>query len=281
MSGSFPLVRCKRWLLLGPILALCALGSAVTQARELKIGGTGNALGTMTLVAQAYMTANPTASVTVLPSIGSSGAIKAVPNGAIDMGLSARPLKASEAQSGIVAVEYARSLSVFAVAKSSNIESITTNQLIEIYNGQLSHWPDGSLVRPIMRQLGDDNTKQQMALSPALAKAIEIAGTRRGLPVAYTDQDAVSKMEAIPGSLGVTTLAQILSENCTLRALTFNGVEPTIENLRAGLYPRELTKHFYLILPAEPSAEAQSFIRFLKSEEGEQILIHNGNMFIP
>ena len=249
-------------------------------AVELKIGGTGNALGTMTIMAQAYMKENSDTSITVLPSIGSSGAMKAVPKGAVDLGLASRPPKDEEASSGIVGIEYARSPSVLVVNTASNAESLTTEQLIDIYNGKLSHWPDGSLIRPIMRQPDDSTTKQLNSLSSKLANAFKVAGSRSGLQFAYTDQEAVEKMESIPGSFGLTTLALIKSEQRPLRPLTFDGIEPSITNVINGRYPEQLIMHFYLILPQEPSLEVQKFIRFIKSEQGIKILTDNGHMAV-
>lgn len=176
------------------------------------IGGTGNALGTMRWIVEAYQKANPEVKITVLPSIGSSGAIKAVPLGRIQIGLSARPLKEAELEKGIVAVEYARTPTVFAVSNKTKIDAVTQSQLVDMYKGVLKQWPDGSTIRPVIRQAGDDNTKQIKALSPELEKAIEFAEAQKGFLFASTDQEAVDKIEKAPGSFGVTSLALLLSE---------------------------------------------------------------------
>lgn len=248
------------------------------HAETIKIGGTGNALGTMALIANAYNKLNPNIQVTVLPSIGSSGGIKAIPNGAIDIGLSSRQLKASESNMGIQAIEYALTPTVIAVSNLSTIDDISINQLIDIYTGKLLNWPDGMLIRPILRQSGDDNTMQLKVLSPALKKAVEIADNRLGLLFAATDQETVDKIENIPGSFGVTSLALILSEKRPLRALTLDGIVATPETITSGLYP--MVKHFYIILPAVIEPNIQDFIRFIKSPDGAAILVQNGHLVV-
>ena len=126
----------KRRFLSILILTLIFFSFALTTcSAAIIIGGTGNALGTMRWIAQTYQKANPEVQITVLPSIGSSGAIKAVPTGRIQIGLSARPLKETELAKGIVAIEYARTPTVFAVSNKTKVDAVTRSQLVDIYNG--------------------------------------------------------------------------------------------------------------------------------------------------
>jgi len=256
-------------------ILLGAFAYAPAAFSDIIIGGTGNALGTMQALVKGYQQENPTANITVLPSIGSSGAIKAVPKGRVDIGLSARPLKKSESQLGIVAIEYARTPTVIAVSNYSNVHDISLTSLADIYAGKQQYWEDGTLIRPIIRQANDDNTKQLKQLSPDLKDAINIAESRAGLLFASTDQEAVDKIESTPGSFGVTSLALILSEKRDIHALSLNGIKPTPEACIAGTYP--IIKHFYFILQQDVSTEVALFLNFVKSESGKVILETNGN----
>ncbi|PIE42941.1 MAG: phosphate ABC transporter substrate-binding protein [Gammaproteobacteria bacterium] len=258
-------------------ILLCTVFSfalTTTCSAAIIIGGTGNALGTMKKLAEAYQKATPDVKVKVLPSIGSSGAIKSVPTGRIQIGLSARPLKEAEAKKGIVAIEYARTPTVFAVSNKTKVDAVTLAQLVDIYNGDLKQWLDGSTIRPILRQAKDDNTKQIKALSPEMKQAVASAEHKKGFLFAATDQEMVDKIEKTPGSLGVTSLALMLSENRNLRALTLDGVKPTVESCKNGDYP--MTKRFYFILPKERSAQVNAFLDFVFSEKGAAILQRYG-----
>jgi phosphate transport system substrate-binding protein len=263
-------------LLIASTALLCA--GEVTAAEAIKIGGTGNALGTMRLLGDAFGKQNPDTKVTVLPSVGTSGAIKAVPKGAIDIGLSSRPLTEEERKLGAIAVEYARTPLVFAVATKTQVRTLTLDQVADIYNGKMVNWPDGSQIRPVLRQAGDDNTRQVKLMSPALDKALSAAEQRPGMPFATTDQEAADKTESIPGALGVTTLSLINSENRPLRALTLNNVEPTAGNGASGTYPH--VKRLYLITQNNQSAPVKRFIAFLQSSAGREILNRAGH-WIP
>lgn len=265
----------------GRLLAFAAASAALLftgnarAAEEIRIGGTGNALGAMQRLAEAFGKQNPDIRVTVLPSVGSSGAIKAVPKGAIEIGLTSRPLTDEERKAGAIALEYARTPLVLAVSTKTAVTALTLDQVADIYAGKLMTWSDGSQIRPVLRQTGDDNTRQVKQMSPAIDKALSAAEQRPGMPFATTDQEAADKIESIPGAMGATTLSLINSENRKLRALTLNGAEPTPGNGASGKYP--YVKQFFLITRPEPSPPVKRFIAFMQSPAGREILTRAGN----
>jgi phosphate transport system substrate-binding protein len=229
----------------------------------------------MRLLGDAYTTLHPETTITVLKSIGSSGAFKAVPKGAIEIGLSSRPATDEESQRNLRTVEYGRSPTVFTVRMENPVRSITMGQIADIYSGKMQTWPDGEQIRPVMRQPGDDNSRQVSGLSPEIGQAILEAINRNGLPFAVTDQEAANKAETIPGSFGVSALALILSEKRNLRALSIDGIAPTPENLSSGRYP--LRKTFYFVLPIDPAPAAKDFINFVVSPAGREVLRQTGH----
>lgn len=246
-----------------------------TGATEIRIGGTGNALGTMRLLGEAFAKLHPETKVVILESIGTSGAIKALPKGGIDIGLSSRALTEEEARDGLTTIEYARSPTVLAVNKKTKVTSLTLDEIAAIYNGKLAIWPDGVKIRPLMRQPGDDNTRQVKRLSAEIEQAVTFAEKREGLIFASNDQEAATRLEETPGSIGVTTVALIRSENRTLRPVAIGGVEPTLENLRSGRYP--MVKAFYFVLPSKRAPAVEEFLAFVKSPQGRKLLEQYGN----
>lgn len=270
--------QCGRLLSLAIASAALLFPAEAAAAEEIKIGGTGNALGTIRVLGAAFSKRNPDVQVTVLPSLGTSGAVKAIPKGALDIGLTARPLTEEERKLGLISLEYARSPLVFAVSTKTKVSSLTLDQIADIYSGKMANWPDGSQIRPVLRQAGDDTTQQIRRMSPALDKAMSAAEQRPGMPFATSDQEAADKTESIPGAMGAATLSLINSESRPLRALTLDGVEPTVGNTASGKYPH--AKRFFLITKLEPSAAVKRFIAFMQSPDGREILMRAGN-WIP
>jgi len=253
---------------------LMAAGGAPADA--IKIGGTGTGLGAMKLMAQEFKKSRPDAQLIVTPSLGSTGAIRAVLAGAIDIGISARPVTAEEMRQGASARAYARTPFVIATGTKTKAAGLSLSELAQIYSGKTTRWPDGSPIRLVVRPDADADTMVMRAFSAEMSSAISVALLRKGLRMADTDQDNADALEQLPGSLGTTTLTQILTENRALKALTLDGVTPTLQSLAAGRYAYSKTLH--LVTGRSPSPLAKDFVAFVRSPAGQAVLVKSGNL---
>lgn len=258
------------------VLGLCLAGADGAAAAELQLGGSGATLGTMRLLADAYTARHPETTFVVLPSMGSSGGIKAALAGAIALGLSTRPLKDAEIAAGAEAIEYGRTPFVFATATATPVDGISTRQLADIYAGRLTEWPDGTRIRMILRPVSDSDTDAIKAISPDVAKGLELAEERPGMAFGVTDQEAAQAIETTPGGIGPSTLALIRSEGRNLKALKLDGIAPTPESLADGSYA--LDKPMLAVRTPKSPPEALDFLAFIRSDEGRAILARNGHL---
>lgn len=258
------------------IAAACAFAAVGARADSIKIGGTGSGLGTMKLMAQEFNQRRPDAKLTVTPSLGSTGAIRAVLAGAVDIGVSARRVTAEEESRGASTRAYARTPFVIATGAKNHSRGLTLAQLVQIYSGELTRWPDGGLIRLVVRPDADSDIVLLRAFSTEMNSAITAALARKGLRMADTDQDNAEALEKLSGSLGTTTLTQIVTENRVLRPLALDGVNPTLQSLAAGRY-----RHFktlYLVTGRKPSPLAMDFVAFIRSPSGHAVLARSGNL---
>ena len=95
-----------RWVPAGLMAAAAVFfcpSSPSSAGEVLRIGGTGSAIGTMKRLASAYGKSRPDVRIGLMPSIGSSGAVKAVSKGPPDIGLIARPIKENEGRPNLQA----------------------------------------------------------------------------------------------------------------------------------------------------------------------------------
>ena len=256
--------------------AVCAFAMVSAHADSIKIGGTGTALGSIKLLAQEFKRLRPEAQLIVTPSLGSTGAIRAVVAGAIDIGISARPVSAEELRQGASTRAYARTPFVIATAAKTSSTGLTLTELTAIYSGTQARWSDGSPLRLVVRPEADADTALMRAFSPEMSQAISLALARKGLRMADTDQDNIDALEKLPGSLGTTTLTQLATEGRAVKALSLNGVAATLQNLSNGSYPYFKTLH--LVTGPQPSPLAKDFAAYIQSAAGQAVLARSGNL---
>jgi phosphate transport system substrate-binding protein len=245
-------------------------------AEALRISGTGTGLGTIRQLASAFEQALPGQPVKLLPSVGSAGAIQAVADGALDIGLSGRPLQPEEQERGLLALAYARTPFLFAVGPRVGISGITAAGLARLYRGEETRWPDGERIRLVLRPRSDVDTGLVRAIAPEIDAAMELALGREGMILAATNQDCDQAIARTPGSIGPSSLTQLLTDSFAPRSIAWNGVAPTLENLASGAYPLE--KRLFLVVRAAPPPAARRFMAFLGTPAARRILEQTGNL---
>lgn len=256
-----------------------ALHTAALAGEVVMVAGTGTGLGAMKQLGAAFEKAHPGVRVRVMPSLGSSGSIKALSQGALDIAISARPLKETEQAGGMTAAEYARSPYIFIAHGKVGAHGLTVGQLEKIYAGAMQTWPDGKRIRLVLRPETDIDTQIISAVSPAMEQAMRAALARKGMICAVTDQECVEAVVRTPGALGGSTLTQIITEKQPVKVLALDGVVPSVRALANGRY--RLFKALYIVMPQRASTAARQFADFVRSREGGRILARTGNLVIP
>lgn len=256
-----------------PVIVLVMLmgqfRAAAAWAESIRVNGSGSALYVMKPLIKAYSKAHPGDRVEMEKPLGSSGAIKALLAGALDIAVSSKVLKPDEVSQGCVSREYGKMPLAVVAGKSVPRRNITTNELEDIYSGKVMTWGNGEPVRLILRPDADIDTKILEGLSPEMEKAVRAAHLRRGMIVAVTDPESDEMVERIPGSLGAAALSAVMVEKASFRVLTLNGVKPSVENVANGTYP--LAKDIRFVTTKNSSPALQRFINFIYSPQGRAI----------
>jgi phosphate transport system substrate-binding protein len=270
--------RMINYLVLPLTLFLMLVASARCPAEEVvKVGGTGISVGSMKALAKAFEMSNPEIKVIVPPSMGSTGAIRAVSKKAIDIGILARPLNDNETGFGLNALYFARTPMVVIANRDVAVKNISTTDLAAIYGGKKTRWPDGKLIRVPVRPAGETSVLILRKLAPEMDQAMDIAA-RRKLFTAYSDQDNADFVEKNSGAVSVSSLSLIVSEKRNIKILRLNEVNPTPGNLADGSYP--LYYSLYIVSNRDVSAGARKFLDFIQSPRGKKLLRQNGFMLL-
>lgn len=259
---------------------LCVLLPISSRAEVLTLAGSGADLETMRVLGDAFARSHADVTVDVLASLGSGGGVKAVLAGAIDLGLTSRPLKESELNAGARETAYAKSVTVFAVARKNPVTGFTTAELNEIYAGKRTTWADGMSIRLILRPESDSDAIYVMKHVRGMDAAYRSAIRRKGVFVAHSDQDNADAIRRVPGALGTTTLSVILLEESNpinpIKALSLDGVAPTPGAVKDNTYT--LARPLYFVTGPEMSKLAREFMSFVHSTDGKAILERTGHV---
>jgi phosphate transport system substrate-binding protein len=256
--------------LLVALALLAAIGSA--RAEPIKVGGSGAATKLLSVLSANLDEKRDQVALEVIPSLGSSGGLRALAEGALDVAVSGRPLTGEEAKLGMrVAVTMQTPFAL--VTSHAEPNGLKSDQLADIYRAPRAEWADGSPLRVILRPKSDSDTPLLGWLFPGMASAMDAARKRHDVTVAATDQDNAEAAERIPGSLAGASLAQIKTEQRRLRLIAVNGVTPSLTTLETGAYP--FGKLIHVVLPATNNAMADRFVAFLRSPAGVAALREN------
>jgi phosphate transport system substrate-binding protein len=219
----------------------------------------------------------PKVSVKVLPSIGSTGGIRAVLAEKIDIGLSARSLKPEERRAEIIEEPYGRVAFIFGVQGSNPAKGITLAEIEAIYAGQRRTWSDGTPIRLVLRPLSDAYSGYLGRINPGLKSASEKAHTIPDVFVGNTDQEAARQIEQMPGAFGTTSSCVVAAEKRKIKALFVDGTAPTLANLSSGKYPYAMTVSV-VYKKNRYRGKINNFIEFVFSRDGQKLLSDNGHV---
>jgi len=235
----------------------------------IRINGSGAPLEIIKPLMKAYGKNNRDVSFQIEKPLGSSGAIKALLAGAIDIAIVSRTLKPEEITQGCKPRNLGKTPLAIVTEKKVPLKTISTRELEDIYSGKTTKWPNGENIRIILRPDADADTIILKGLSPGMAKAVTEAQHRRGITVAVTDLESNEAVSKIIGSIGVAGICGVLVGKIPLNVIALNGVKPSRENLANKTYP--LSKDISFVTTGKLTDAAAKFLEFIYSDKGRSI----------
>lgn len=250
------------------LVILSSLNPALAQDR-IRINGSGSCLDLLKPLIQAFEAANPAVRIEMEKPLGSSGGIKALLAGKLDLVASSKSLKPEERARGAQSRDFGRMPLAIVARMEVPKTDLTTQELEGIYALRVTTWPDGRPIRLVLRPEGDADTIVLRSFSGAMDRAMTIARRQEGMIAAVTDPEAIEAIERAPGGFGVSGLPSLIVGKPRLKVLSFNGVLPTKDSLASGAYP--LAKDLVFVTADKPPAPVRSFLEFVYSPKGRSI----------
>ena len=111
------------------------------QKGKITIGGSSSVTPIMEKLKEAYVKVNPDVTVDVQQNDSSSG-MKGAIDGIYDIGMASRDVKDSEKEAGLNSIKIALDGIAVIVNKDNTLDSITSEQIKNIYTGSLTKWSE-------------------------------------------------------------------------------------------------------------------------------------------
>lgn len=206
--------------------------------------------------------------VTVTPEFtGSSAGIEAVTAGTVDIGNSSRNLTDSEKAAGVV--ENVVAIDGIAVIsnKETNVAELTKQQLSDIYTGAITNWSELGGGNEAIVVIGREAASGTRG---AFEELLEVEDKCKYANELDSTGAVLAKVASTPGAIGYVSLDVV---DDTVTAMKLDGVEPTVENIKAGNY--FLSRPFVMATKGEISEQSeavQALFDYLKSDEGKALV---------
>jgi len=212
------------------------------------------------------MEIHPDIQIEVPDSIGSSGGIRKVAEGKCELGRVAREIKEKEKRYNLHYKPLAYSAVVFIANNNVGVETLSTDQIIDILYGRIINWQDvGGKDAPIYianREVGDSSRTVLERVIPSLKEN----STWMGKTI-YTTKETVDTVILHKNTLAYAPLAMVRKQKAHI--IKYNTITPTTDNIKSGRYP--LVVKLGLVWKGELSQTVQEFFDYVFSPSAQTI----------
>ena len=206
---------------------------------------------------------------------GSGAGLEALAAGSIDIGNSSRHVKEEESSKGLVEnVVALDGIAVIVDVENSTVE-LTSDQLAQIYKGQLTNWSelggDDEAIVVIGRESGSGTRD-------AFEELLEVADECKYAQELDSTGAVLAKVASTPGAIGYVSLDVV---DDTVNTIVLDGSAPTEEEILAGNY--KLSRPFVMATKGEISSQSdlvQTWFDYINSAEGQEI-IKGAGLILP
>ena len=241
---------------------------AKDNSSKITISGSTSVGPTMEMLAEAYEKNNDVK--IEIQQVGSSAGIKNTIDGTSDLGMSSRDLKDQEAKE-VDATEIALDGIAVVTNKDNPVSDLTTEQVKDIFTGKITNW----------KEVGGEDAQI------VLVSREEGSGTRDGFQdiLGFESADLVKDAQICDGSGAVKSTIEG-NKNAIgyisfgyvkdgIKSVKINGIEANDTNVLSGDYV--ISRPFLLTnKKGNLSDKAKSFVEFILSEEGQNIVSEEG-----
>lgn len=217
-------------------------------------------------LAEYFMVSHPDYIINVQAG-GSTAGIQACLNRTVDIGMSSRELKGDEKILKELPICY-DGIAII-VNPENPIRELSLKQVKLIFEGKIKNWKElGWINRNIDAVTREEGSGTRGAFEELIMGKAYISDS---IMVQDSNGSVKEVVRTDPYSIGYVSLGMVDEK---VKAVTIDGVYPSVDNIKLRKY--KIVRPFLYLVNGEPSEAAKTFIDFVLSKEGQNILKKEG-----
>jgi len=259
------------------IVALVMMSGMCFAGSSIVIKGSTTVLPIAQGTLEAFMKKHPEIQIS-LSGGGSGEGIKALIDKTTDIATSSREIKKEEVELAKtknvnpVANVVANDAIVPVVHPKNKVTNLSIDQLSQIYQGKITNWKEvGGEDLKIVVISRDSSSGTFESWDHFVMKKAKVAPQAQMLASNGAIVTAVSKNRYAIGYLGIGYV------NKSVKPLQVNGITASVATALSKEYP--MSRELYMYTDGDATGEVAKYIAFVKSAEGQKIVVKEG--FVP
>jgi phosphate transport system substrate-binding protein len=255
-------------LKLGIIIIIIIIGAYLlfkpgVQYDRIEIAGSTSVQPVAEKLAEAYMKEHPNVKINVQGG-GSGMGIRTTEQGIVDIGTSSKSLKSDE-KDELKEYVIGKDGIVVAVNLENGVSDLSTEQIREIYNGNITNWKEvggtDAEIHVLVRESGSGT------LSSFNSLVMNKTKIRSDAIVQGSTEGVKQAVKQDPYAIGFVSLSHMSSD---VKALEVDGITPSETTISDGSYTLQVP--FEFLTKGEPQGITKEFIDWVFSPEGQSIV---------
>jgi phosphate transport system substrate-binding protein len=199
---------------------------------------------------------------------GSTAGIQAVLTGAAQVGMSSRKLEENE--KALIAIPIIYDAIAVIVHRTNPLNNLSMDQIRKIYAGKILRWKEvggvDQAITVVTREEGSGTRETFQNL---------VMGKNEEISLGALVQDSNGAIRQVvaddPNAIGFISLGLV---NDRVKALKIDGIEATVENVRAQRY--KIIRPFLFVFKSSPQGVTREFLDYVLSPKGQKLLMQEG-----
>lgn len=190
---------------------------------------------------------------------------------------------AKEAKVELVVIPIVKEGFVFLVNTKNPVNSLTTKQIQDIYQGKIKNWKEvGGKDSELIAYQREPNSGSQTLMEQIVMKGLALVDSPKTVVYGMDGLiESIAKYDNSEKALGYSVFyyAKTMYNRDTIKLLSVDGIEPTNKNIASGKYP--FTTAYYAVLRKTTASDAPSrkLLNWLLGKDGQKLAEESG--YVP